>query len=147
MTELLELQRDHRVLEIGTGSGYQAAVLAELCDHVFTIEIIPSLGKQAEKILRELGYSNIHLRIGDGYEGWPEQAPFDRIIVTCAPDDIPEPLISQLAPGGRIVIPVGKPYGNQYMVVVRKDNKGRITREHKYPVRFVPMTGKASHHP
>jgi protein-L-isoaspartate(D-aspartate) O-methyltransferase len=147
MTELLELQRDHKVLEIGTGSGYQAAVLAELCDHVYTIEIIPPLGRQAEATLRELGYTGIHTRTGDGYEGWPEQAPFDRIIVTCAPDDIPEPLISQLAPGGLIVIPVGKPYGTQYMVVVRKDNKGRITREHKYPVRFVPMTGKASHHP
>jgi protein-L-isoaspartate(D-aspartate) O-methyltransferase len=144
MTELLELEREHRVLEIGTGSGYQAAVLAELCDHVYTIEIIPPLAQNAGKVLNELGYTNVHIRIGDGYEGWPEYAPFDRIIVTCAPDEIPEPLIRQLKPGGRIVIPVGRPFGTQYMVVATKDKKGHITRERKYPVQFVPMTGKAS---
>ncbi|MEN8158251.1 MAG: protein-L-isoaspartate(D-aspartate) O-methyltransferase [Bacteroidota bacterium] len=144
MTEMLELQRNHRVLEIGTGSGYQAAVLAELCDHVYTIEIIPPLGNQTKALLRTLGYDRVHVKIGDGYEGWPEHAPFDRIIVTCAPDDIPEPLTEQLAAGGRIVIPVGKPFSTQYMVVVKKDSKGRITHRTKYPVRFVPMTGKAS---
>ncbi len=145
MTELLELKPDHNILEIGTGSGYQAAVLAELCNQVHTIEIIPPLGQQAEALLKNLGYDNIHVRIGDGYEGWPEVAPFDRIIVTCAPDDIPQPLLDQLAPGGRIVIPVGKPNQTQYMVVVTKDRKGRISQKRHYPVRFVPMTGKASH--
>jgi len=145
MTEMLELRRDHKVLEIGTGSGYQAAVLGELCDHVYTVEIIPPLGNNARELLKELGYTGIHVKIGDGYEGWQEYAPFDRIIVTCAPDDIPEPLIDQLVPGGCMVIPVGKPYSTQYMVVVKKDHKGRIRREYKYPVRFVPMTGKASH--
>jgi protein-L-isoaspartate(D-aspartate) O-methyltransferase len=145
MTELLELSREHKVLEIGTGSGYQAAVLGELCDNVYTVEIIPPLGNRAKELLEELGYTGIHVKIGDGYEGWREYAPFDRIIVTCAPDDIPEPLIDQLIHGGRMVIPVGEPYRTQYMVVVKKDKKGRISREYKYPVRFVPMTGKASH--
>jgi protein-L-isoaspartate(D-aspartate) O-methyltransferase len=144
MTEMLELHREHRVLEIGTGSGYQAAVLAELCDSVYTIEIIPQLGKSAAGVLRDLGYTGVRVRIGDGYEGWKEHAPFDRIIVTCAPDELPGPLIEQLAPGGCIVIPVGDPFRTQYMVVVRKDLTGRISREKKYPVRFVPMTGKAS---
>lgn len=143
MTELLELKPDHRILEIGTGSGYQAAVLAELCKQVHTIEIIPPLGQQAEVLLKELGYHNVHVKIGDGYEGWPEVAPFDRIIVTCAPDKIPQALLNQLSPGGRIVIPVGKPHQTQYMVVVTKDNKGRISQKRHYPVRFVPMTGKA----
>jgi protein-L-isoaspartate(D-aspartate) O-methyltransferase len=143
MTEMLELQRDQKVLEIGTGSGYQAAVLAELCDNVYTVEIIPPLGRQAESLLRELGYDRVHVKIGDGYEGWPEHAPYDRMIVTCAPDDIPPALIEQLAPGGRMVIPVGKPYGAQYMVLVTKDKNGQIKRHQKYPVRFVPMTGNA----
>ena len=142
MTELLELEPSHKVLEIGTGSGYQAAVLGEFCDSVFTIEIVPPLGQRATGILRELGYHNIRVRIGNGYKGWPEQAPFDRIIVTCAPDNIPEALEEQLAPGGRIVIPVGNPYQTQYLVVVNKNRNGRITREKQYPVRFVPMTGK-----
>jgi protein-L-isoaspartate(D-aspartate) O-methyltransferase len=145
MTEMLDLRKELKVLEIGTGSGYQAAVLGELCDHVFTIEIIPPLGKQAEALLKELGYGGIHVKTGDGYGGWPEHAPFDRIIVTCAPEEIPQPLIEQLAIGGSIVIPVGKTYGTQYLVVLKKDDKGRISRQKKYPVRFVPMTGKASH--
>jgi protein-L-isoaspartate(D-aspartate) O-methyltransferase len=143
MTELLDLKSENKVLEIGTGSGYQAAVLGELCDHVFTMEIIPQLGRKAKALLSELGYSNVQVRIGDGYEGWPENAPFDRIIVTCAPDDIPQPLMDQLADGGRIVIPVGKQSEAQYMVMVSKDQQGRITRKRCYPVRFVPMTGKA----
>lgn len=145
MTDLLELEPDHNVLEIGTGSGYQAAVLAELCSEVYTIEIIPPLGRQAADLLKELGYDNVKVRIGDGYEGWPEYAPFDRIIVTCAPDDIPQPLVDQLIPGGRIVIPVGKANQIQYLVVVTKDENGRIKQHRQYPVRFVPMTGKASH--
>ncbi|MEN8227626.1 MAG: protein-L-isoaspartate(D-aspartate) O-methyltransferase [Bacteroidota bacterium] len=145
MTEMLELQPHHRVLEIGTGSGYQAAVLGELVKQVHTIEIIPPLGEQASALLEKLGYAHIHIRIGDGYKGWPEKAPFDRIIVTCAPDDIPPPLLEQLAVDGRMVIPVGKPYQTQYMVVVTKDRKGRLSQKRHYPVRFVPMTGKASH--
>ena len=143
MTELLDIQSEHRILEVGTGSGYQAAVLGELCDHVYTIEIIPPLGNRAKTLLQELGYDQVEVRIGDGYEGWPEEAPFDRIIVTCAPDDIPGPLLEQLRPGGRLVIPVGKQHQVQYLVLVHKDLKGRITKKRQYPVRFVPMTGKA----
>ena len=142
MTELLDLKPQHKILEIGTGSGYQAAVLAELCNHVYTVEIVPPLGRNAEKLLKELGYQ-VDVRIGDGYEGWPEAAPFDRIIVTCAPDDIPQPLIDQLARGGRMVIPVGKQNQTQYMVMLKKDQKGHVSRKRYYPVRFVPMTGKA----
>jgi protein-L-isoaspartate(D-aspartate) O-methyltransferase len=142
MTELLELEAHHKVLEIGTGSGYQAAVLGELCDQVYTIEIVRPLGLKAKALLKDLGYEQIQVRIGDGYEGWPEEAPFDRIIVTCAPDQIPQPIVDQLAPGGRIVIPVGKQNASQYMVTVFKNKKGNITSETHYPVRFVPMTGK-----
>ena len=144
MTELLQLKPEHRVLEIGTGSGYQAAILGELCQEVFTIEIIPALGKKADKLLKELGYDHVHVKIGDGYEGWPSHAPFDRIIVTCAPEEIPQPLIDQLKPGGRFVIPVGPQMNIQYLVIVTKDYKGRVRIKNQYPVRFVPMTGKAS---
>ncbi len=143
MTELLDIRPDHKVLEIGTGSGYQAAVLGELCNDVYSIEIIPPLGREAALRLKQLCYNNIHIKIGDGFEGWPEFAPFDRIIVTCAPDDIPRPLIDQLAPGGRMVIPVGKPHQIQNLVVVTRDSKGKLTRTQQLPVRFVPMTGKA----
>jgi len=143
MSELLELKPEHRVLEIGTGSGYQAAVLGELCKHVYSIEIVAPLGKKAAKLLEELGYDQVQVRIGDGYEGWPEAAPFDRIIVTCAPESIPQALLDQLAPGGRMVIPVGGQFETQYMVEVTKDKKGRISRKEHYPVRFVPMTGKS----
>jgi len=142
MTELLDIQPDHRVLEIGTGSGYQAAVLGELCDHVYSIEIIESLGVKAKNLLQDLGYEKIEVRIGDGYEGWPEKAPFDRIIVTCAPEAIPQPIIDQLSPGGHIVIPVGEQNQTQYMVVVSKNKRGEISRKTGHPVRFVPMTGK-----
>ena len=141
MTELLELVKGHKVLEIGTGSGYQAAILAELCDRVYSMEIIRPLGEAATVLLRELGYHQIKVRIGNGYEGWPEQAPFDRMIVTCAPDNIPEALLDQLAAGGRLIIPVGSPQQTQYLVLVQKNKKGRIIREKQYPVRFVPMTG------
>jgi protein-L-isoaspartate(D-aspartate) O-methyltransferase len=143
MTQLLDIKPYNRVLEIGTGSGYQAAVLAELCEQVYTIEIVPQLGRRAEALLRELGYINVQVRIGDGYGGWPDAAPFDRIIVTCAPDDIPQPLVDQLAEGGRIVIPVGKQNQAQYMVVATKGRRGEVTLKRHYPVRFVPMTGKA----
>ncbi|MEA3463290.1 MAG: protein-L-isoaspartate(D-aspartate) O-methyltransferase [Bacteroidota bacterium] len=141
MSELLELKPGHRVLEIGTGSGYQAAVLGELCNHVYTIEIVAPLGRKTEKLLKELGYQQVQVRIGNGYKGWPEAAPFDRIIVTCAPDDIPEALLDQLALDGRMVIPVGGQFETQYMVEVSKDKKGRISQKRHYPVRFVPMTG------
>jgi len=137
MTELLDLKKSDKVLEIGTGSGYQAAILAEICDSVYTIEIIPSLGKQAQVLLKELGYHNIHCKIGDGYLGWPEHAPYDGIIVTCAPSKIPQPLKEQLAEGGRMVIPVGATY-TQELVLVTK-TKGKLIQKSVIPVRFVPM--------
>lgn len=142
MTELLDIQPDDHILEIGTGSGYQAAVLGELCLHVYTMEIVTPLGKQAKDLLNELAYNQVRVRIGNGYMGWPEEAPFDKIIVTCAPDKIPQPLLDQLAPGGRMVIPVGGQYQTQYMVEVSKNQKGKISKKEHYPVRFVPMTGK-----
>ena len=142
MTELLDIKSDDRILEIGTGSGYQAAVLGELCEHVFTMEIVSPLGKQAKNLLFELGYKQIQVKIGNGYQGWPEEAPFDKIIVTCAPDQIPQPLLDQLAPGGRMVIPVGGQFQTQFMVEVSKNQKGKISKKEHYPVRFVPMTGK-----
>jgi len=139
MTARLDLSGDLKVLEIGTGSGYQAAVLAEIAKEVYTIEIVESLGKRAEDLLRTLGYSNIKVKIGDGYEGWPEYAPFDRIIVTCAPTAIPQPLIDQLADGGLMVIPVGTAE-SQYLYRVRK-HAGKVETEEIIPVRFVPLTG------
>ena len=140
MTQLLELEGTERVLEIGTGSGYQAAVLAEIVPEVYTIEILPELGKLAAEVLSRLGYGNIHFRIGDGYAGWPEHAPFDRIIITAAPEKVPQPLIDQLKEGGRIVCPVGR--NDQDLIVLEKGTSG-ITRRTTIPVRFVPMTGKA----
>jgi protein-L-isoaspartate(D-aspartate) O-methyltransferase len=141
MTELLELKPEDRVLEIGTGSGYQAAVLAEIAREVYTIEIIPSLAESAKKRLKELGYQNVWVRAGDGYLGWPEKAPFDAIVVTAAPEDIPQPLIDQLKIGGRMVIPVGD-FPAQTLYVVRKTESG-IEKKEMIPVRFVPMTGAA----
>ncbi len=143
MTELLEIQPGHKILEIGTGSGYQAAVLSELTPYVYSIEIVEELGIQAKSLFSELGYNTIRVKIGDGYEGWPEHAPFDGIIVTCAPEEIPEPLIKQLKPGGKIVIPVGKAGRTQMLVVVEKNAKGGLKKKTQYPVVFVPMTGKA----
>ena len=138
MTELLELKQSDKVLEIGPGSGYQAAILGELVDSVFTIEIIKPLGVKAEKLINNLGYSNIFIKIDDGYKGWPEHAPYDAIIVTCAPSDIPNPLQQQLAENGRMVIPVGKDGSVQKLILLRK-RKGKIIRETVLPVRFVPM--------
>jgi protein-L-isoaspartate(D-aspartate) O-methyltransferase len=143
MTELLAIQPGDRILEIGTGSGYQAAVLGELCKHVFTMEIVAPLGRRAKNLLDELGYTQVQVRIGNGYLGWPEEAPFDKIIVTCAPDEIPQPLLDQLAPGGRMVIPVGGQFQTQYLVEITKNERGRISKKEHYPVRFVPMTGKS----
>ena len=142
MTELLEPAPDHVVLEVGTGSGYQAAVLAEVVDHVYTIEIVPTLAASAETRLRELGYANVTVRCGDGYKGWPEHAPFDGIIVTCAPDKVPEPLKEQLKEGGRMVIPVGEGIGPQWLHVLTK-RQGALVDEVTLPVQFVPMTGEA----
>ncbi len=140
MTEALKIQPTDRVLEVGTGSGYQAAILGELAAEVYTIEILPALGKRAAAVLAKLGYENVHVRIGDGYLGWPEEAPFDAIILTAAPPHIPEPLLQQLADGGRLIAPVGVDF--QQLVLVRK-KQGQLTRENLLPVRFVPMTGQA----
>lgn len=140
MTELLKLKKGDKVLEIGTGSGYQCAVLCEIADSVYTIEIVEPLGLKADETLRRLGYKNFELRIGDGYQGWPEKAPFEGIIVTAAPDHIPEPLYEQLKMGGRMVIPVGE--ANQELLVVTKTERGMVT-ESVLPVRFVRMTGEA----
>jgi protein-L-isoaspartate(D-aspartate) O-methyltransferase len=141
MTQVLGLEREDRVLEIGTGSGYQAAVLAELVAEVYSIEIVPALGERARGLLEELGYGNVRVRVGDGYLGWPEAAPFDAIIVTAAPDHIPEPLIEQLAEGGVLVVPVGD--SNQELVRLSKRAGGNIV-ESLLAVRFVPLTGPHS---
>ena len=139
MTELLLLDGDEKILEIGTGSGYQAAVLGELAAEVYSIEIVEPLGKRSRTLLREMGYENITVIIGDGYQGLEEQAPFDAIIVTCAPPEIPRPLLDQLAEGGRMVIPVGKYF--QELLLIQK-YEGELTQTSIIPVRFVPMTGE-----
>jgi protein-L-isoaspartate(D-aspartate) O-methyltransferase len=137
MTEQLRPKPTDRVLEIGTGSGYQAAILAVLVADVYTIEIIQPLAKIAEATLQRLGYTNVHLKVGDGYQGWPEEAPFDAIIVTCAPDKIPQPLVDQLKDGGRMVIPVGERFAQQLYLLEKKD--GQLKESVTLPVRFVPM--------
>ena len=139
MTDLLEAGENHTVLEIGTGSGYQAAVLSGLVARVYTIEIIPALGRNAEQTLTRLGYQNVFVRIGDGYLGWPEYAPFDRIIVTAAPEEIPQALVDQLKPGGRMVLPVGSQVSSQELMVLEKDEAGNVSTRSTIPVRFVPM--------
>jgi protein-L-isoaspartate(D-aspartate) O-methyltransferase len=139
MTQLAEPQAEDIALEIGTGSGYQAAVLAELVKHVYTIELEPTLAKRARTVLDELGYSNVTTRIGDGYAGWPEHAPFDVIIVTAAPDRVPQPLLDQLKPGGRMVVPVGPVNAAQELQVIRKDSAGKIRVQPVSVVRFVPL--------
>jgi protein-L-isoaspartate(D-aspartate) O-methyltransferase len=140
MTQALNLDSDARLLEIGTGSGYQTAVLAEVARQVYSIEIVPELADQAKRTLSELGYQNVLLREGDGYMGWTEHAPFDAIMVTAAPDHIPQPLVDQLAVGGRMIIPVGE--NRQALILLTRTERG-VTEETVLPVRFVPMTGEA----
>jgi protein-L-isoaspartate(D-aspartate) O-methyltransferase len=139
MTELLAAEKQDSVLEIGTGSGYQAAILAEIVDKVYCMEIIEPLGTRAANLLSALGYANVQVKIGDGYQGWPEYAPFDRIIVTAAASHVPQPLLDQLKPGGRMVIPVGD-YA-QELVLITKSQDGKLHYRNVLPVRFVPLTG------
>jgi protein-L-isoaspartate(D-aspartate) O-methyltransferase len=142
MTEALELEDNFKVLEVGTGSGYQAAVCAEIAKEVYTIEIVEVLAKSAQQRLKKLGYDNVHVKAGDGYYGWNEHAPFDAIIVTAAAGLVPPPLIKQLKPGGIMILPLGSPYGFQSLVLIIKNKKGEIFSEQLFGVRFVPMTGK-----
>ncbi|WP_224366601.1 protein-L-isoaspartate(D-aspartate) O-methyltransferase [Hyalangium versicolor] len=146
MSQALELQGHERVLEIGTGSGYQTAVLAQLCGEVYSVEIVPSLARSARALLERLGFQNVHLREGDGSLGWPEEAPFDVVIGTAAPELVPPKVLGQLKPGGRMVMPVGPQGGNQELLRITRAPSGGIPRvEHLLPVRFVPMTGEARH--
>jgi protein-L-isoaspartate(D-aspartate) O-methyltransferase len=140
MTDLADVTKEDVVLEIGTGSGYQAAVLSELAGHVYTIEIVEMLGRRAANTLERLGYNNVTARVGDGYAGWPDHAPFDVILVTAAPEEVPEPLIEQLAVGGRMVIPVGAEYEVQILKVLTKTEDGLVIVSNVIPVRFVPLT-------
>jgi protein-L-isoaspartate(D-aspartate) O-methyltransferase len=140
MTDLAAVDTESVVLEIGTGSGYQAAVLAEIVRHVYSIEIVEPLGLRAADTLERLGYENVSVRIGDGYRGWPELAPFDAILVTAAPEQIPQPLIDQLRPGGRLVVPVGPQREGQSLRVIEKDADGELSETDVLPVRFVPFT-------
>ena len=141
MTDLLDPQPDDVVFELGTGSGYQAAVLAELVEQVYTMEIIEPLAERARETLRELGYQNVTVRVGDGYYGWEEHAPFDGIVVTAAGDHIPPPLVQQLKPGGRMVIPVGSRFFTQQLILVEKQEDGTVRSREILPVSFVPLTG------
>ncbi|BCT66566.1 protein-L-isoaspartate(D-aspartate) O-methyltransferase [Nitrosospira sp. NRS527] len=141
MTDLLKVKKDDKVLEIGTGSGYQAAVLAEIAGSVYTIEIIEPLGKQAGERLKSLGYDNIKTKVGDGYYGWPGAAPFDAIMVTAAASHVPPPLLKQLKPGGRMVIPLGTHFMTQYLMLVEKQADGSVTTHQIVPVSFVPLVG------
>lgn len=139
MTELVRPSVEDRALEIGTGSGYQAAVLASLVEHVYTIELENALAQDAASVLKKLRYDNVTVRSGDGYLGWPEQAPFDIVIVTAAPDHVPQPLIDQLKNGGRLVVPVGSTFGTQLLQLIEKDASGKLTTKTISPVRFVPL--------
>ncbi|HMF45178.1 MAG TPA: protein-L-isoaspartate(D-aspartate) O-methyltransferase [Candidatus Udaeobacter sp.] len=141
MTEQLRPKQGDRVLEIGSGSGYQAAILAELMAEVYTMEIVGPLAKTAEATLQRLGYQNVHIKVGDGYKGWPEEAPFDAIIVTCAPENVPQPLVDQLKDGGRMVIPVGERFAQQLYLLEKKN--GQLKESATLPVRFVPMLREA----
>ena len=143
MTDLMEVLPGDRVLEVGTGSGYQAAVLAELAGTVYTIEIVEPLAREAAERLKRLGYGNVVTRTGDGYRGWPEHAPFDAIMVTAAPREVPQPLIDQLKPGGRLVVPVGGQAAGQSLLLIEKQPDGRVTRRNILAVRFVPLTDKS----
>jgi protein-L-isoaspartate(D-aspartate) O-methyltransferase len=142
MTDLLDIEPGHRILEIGTGSGYQAAVLAELNTRVWSIEIIEALGQQAQTRLQHLGYDNIDVRIGDGYYGWSEHAPFDAIIVTAAASHIPPPLLQQLKPGGKMIIPVGSQFSTQQLILITRGENDEFVTRQVLPVRFVPLTGE-----
>ena len=145
MTEQLRPQSKDRVLEVGTGSGYQAAVLAELVADVYSIEIAEPLARSAQAVLQRLGYKNVHVEAGDGYKGWPKHAPFDAIIVTCAPEQVPQPLIDQLKESGRMIIPVGAAFAQELYLLEKKE--GKLERRAVLPVRFVPMTGEAQGKP
>lgn len=140
MTDLADIRRGDVVLEVGTGSGYQAAVLSRLAARVYSVEIIAPLAESAAERLARLGYANVTVRAGDGYAGWPEHAPFDRIVVTAGADHVPQPLVDQLRPGGRMVIPVGRTAAEQKLVVVDKDRRGEVRRRTLLPVSFVPLT-------
>ncbi|SDY93488.1 protein-L-isoaspartate(D-aspartate) O-methyltransferase [Citreimonas salinaria] len=140
MTDLLKIEPGDKVLEVGTGSGYQAAVLSPLAEEVYTIEIVPELGERAAGTFADLGFENVEAKIADGYYGWPEQAPFDAIVVTAAASQIPPPLVQQLKPGGRMVIPIGGPFSAQQLMLVEKQEDGSITSRQLLPVQFVPFT-------
>jgi protein-L-isoaspartate(D-aspartate) O-methyltransferase len=142
MTEALQVKPDHRILEIGTGSGYQAAVLADLVTQVYTIEIIEELANSAAEVLKDLSYTNVVVKAGDGYKGWPDHAPFDGIIVTAAPEHVPQPLVDQLSAGGRMIIPVGPQYAVQHLLLIEKDAEGNVSKRNLMDVRFVPFTGE-----
>jgi protein-L-isoaspartate(D-aspartate) O-methyltransferase len=142
MTELLAPEPDDVILEVGTGSGYQAAVLAHLVGHVYSVEIVQELADSAAQVLQRLGYENVTVRAGDGYAGWPQHAPFDGIIVTAAAQEIPPPLLRQLKPGGKLVIPVGEEHGYQELLVVEVNAAGEVDKRSVLPVRFVPLTGE-----
>jgi len=144
MSDLLDLRPTDRVLEIGTGSGYQAAVLAELCAHVYSVETVAKLAILAGERLKRLGFDNVTVRTGNGFDGWTEEAPFDAVIVTAAPDHIPETLIDQLAPGGRMAVPVGRQHETQFLFRLVKDRDGKVTKQDVLPVAFVPMVGESA---
>jgi protein-L-isoaspartate(D-aspartate) O-methyltransferase len=143
MTEMLDLTKEHRVLEIGTGSGYQAAILSSLAKEVYTVEIVPELARSATETLRRLGHQNVFVREGDGYKGWPEKAPFDRIILTASPPELPQTLVDQLRPGGKLLAPVGSSVFGQEIILVEKAADGKITKGPVLPVSFVPMVKPA----
>ncbi len=145
MTDMLDLRPRDRVLEIGTGSGYQTAILSRLCQQVYSVEVVPELHEEARQVFQQLGYDNIETRIGNGYEGWPEHAPYDGIIVTAAATHIPPALVEQLRPGGRLVIPVGQPYCHQELMLVEKDGRGEIRTRNILGVAFVPMVDRRPH--
>jgi protein-L-isoaspartate(D-aspartate) O-methyltransferase len=142
MTDMLALEPEHSVLEIGTGSGYQTAILSQLCRQVYSIEVVAALSAAAAERFKQLGYTNIETRTGNGYNGWPEHAPYDAIIVTAAASHIPPALVAQLAPGGRMAIPVGRPFGSQELVLVRKDEQGEVKTTDILGVAFVPLIEK-----